>query len=159
MAREIATARNMYVVSALLCDQIFSKILDRPLVKLALNLIPGRLVRTGLGRAVAQSRSVKKLMWGLLSQAADDHTLAHIAGFAAMAKVIGSDAGVRVSGEVMRIMGHDAFDPRWPVEKAYRDAKLTQIYEGTNQANAITQFKSMAGTWSQLAGVNTDEGR
>jgi len=44
-------------------------------------------------------------------------------------------------------MGPDAADPKWPVEKCWRDAKLTQIYEGTNQANTITLFKDMARRW------------
>jgi alkylation response protein AidB-like acyl-CoA dehydrogenase len=37
----------------------------------------------------------------------------------------------------MEILGEDASDPRWGVEKCMRDAKLGQIFEGTNQINRL----------------------
>ncbi len=35
------------------------------------------------------------------------------------------------------ILGEDANDPTWGVEKCMRDAKLAQIFEGTNQNNRL----------------------
>ena len=37
----------------------------------------------------------------------------------------------------MEILGEDATDPQWGVEKCMRDAKLGQIFEGTNQINRL----------------------
>ena len=38
---------------------------------------------------------------------------------------------------VPEVLGEDANDPRWGIEKAMRDAKLGQIFEGTNQINRL----------------------
>jgi alkylation response protein AidB-like acyl-CoA dehydrogenase len=80
-----------------------------------------------------------------VDQFLNDDRLSHTSALATAAKIIGSETGVNVAGRVVDIMGSDALDPRWPVEKVFRDAKLTQIYEGTNGANAITCFKNMIG--------------
>lgn len=158
MARDVVMARQAYMQAAVMYDQILVNILGQPFVKVALNLIPKTFVRSKIGRRTVQSKFVKEKMWTMLLDALDEQKLAHVASLATIAKIVGSDTGVRVAGEVMRIMGHDAFDPRWPVEKCYRDAKLTQIYEGTNQANAITQFKGMASSWTD-SNNGTAEGR
>ena len=147
LARDIYFARLAYMSSAIVVDHVFLKLLDRPLIRVAMNLIPGAFIRSSIGKKLLKGRYVTELMWQVLGEAAAADELAHIAALAGAAKILGSDTGVKVSGLAMRIMGHDAFDPRWPVEKCYRDAKLTQIYEGTNQANAMTQFKGMASSW------------
>jgi alkylation response protein AidB-like acyl-CoA dehydrogenase len=150
ISSEIAAARGLYVASCLACDEMLYHLLNRPLPKTALALMPKKI----LGRKPAQkffgsTRAKKAAAW-VLGQVMTDDRLAHISRLATAAKCIGSETGVRVSGEVARIMGVDAMDPRWPVEKAYRDAKLTMIYEGTNQANRITHFKDLARTWRRF---------
>lgn len=40
-------------------------------------------------------------------------------------------------------MGTDGPIQEYGVEKFYRDAKLTQIYEGTNQINRISSYKNL----------------
>lgn len=145
MSREIVTARQAYVASSLACDRIFMAILGNPLIKLVLNLTPGALLRSKVGRLVIKSRAFRTITAAILDRNAPMDRLCHISALATTAKIIGSDAGVRVSGRAMEIMGPDCLDPRWPVEKAYRDARLTRIYEGTNGANAITHFKNMIG--------------
>ena len=63
--------------------------------------------------------------------------LQRLVAHASIAKFGCSDAAVRVSMHAMEILGEDANDPRWGVEKAMRDAKLGQIFEGTNQINRL----------------------
>ncbi len=147
MAQEVELARQAYVNAALAYDMLVETIMKHPVTRLAMNLLPASLIRSGVGRSLLGSPSARRLTEGVLNKAFPDDRLAMASALATLAKVAGSDAAVRVTGEAMRIMGHDAADPRWPVEKCFRDAKLTQIYEGTNQANTITFFKDMAGTW------------
>jgi len=58
---------------------------------------------------------------------------------AAMAKVFASDVAIKVTVDAMQIFGGVGYMRDYPVEKMMRDAKITQIYEGTNQVlrNAI----------------------
>ncbi len=51
----------------------------------------------------------------------------------AMAKVFASDVAMRVTTNAVQIFGGSGYMRDYPVEKMMRDAKITQIYEGTNQ--------------------------
>ena len=51
----------------------------------------------------------------------------------AMAKVFASDVAMKVTTDAVQIMGGYGYMKEYPVEKMMRDAKITQIYEGTNQ--------------------------
>jgi butyryl-CoA dehydrogenase len=50
-----------------------------------------------------------------------------------MAKVMASDTAMKVTIDAVQIMGGYGYMREYPVEKMMRDAKITQIYEGTNQ--------------------------
>jgi alkylation response protein AidB-like acyl-CoA dehydrogenase len=52
---------------------------------------------------------------------------------AAMAKVFASDVAMRVTTDAVQVFGGVGYMHDYPVEKMMRDAKITQIYEGTNQ--------------------------
>ncbi len=51
----------------------------------------------------------------------------------AMAKVFASDVAMKVSTDAVQIFGGYGYMREYPVEKMMRDAKILQIYEGTNQ--------------------------
>jgi len=51
----------------------------------------------------------------------------------AMSKVFPSDVAMKVTTDAIQIMGGYGYMKDYPVEKYFRDAKITQIYEGTNQ--------------------------
>lgn len=51
----------------------------------------------------------------------------------AMAKVMASDTAMKVTIDAVQVMGGYGYMKEYPVEKMMRDAKITQIYEGTNQ--------------------------
>ena len=55
------------------------------------------------------------------------------AGHSAMAKLFASDVAMRVTTDAVQIMGGYGYMKEYPAEKYMRDAKITQIYEGTNQ--------------------------
>jgi len=50
-----------------------------------------------------------------------------------MCKVFPSDVAMRVTTDAIQIMGGYGYMKDYPAEKYFRDAKITQIYEGTNQ--------------------------
>lgn len=52
----------------------------------------------------------------------------------AMAKVFATDMAMKVTTDAVQIMGGAGYMKDYPVEKMMRDAKITQIYEGSNQA-------------------------
>ncbi len=54
-----------------------------------------------------------------------------------IAKFMCSDLAVQTAMHAMEILGEDANDPQWGIEKGLRDAKLAQIFEGTNQINRL----------------------
>jgi len=54
-------------------------------------------------------------------------------GESAMAKVFASDVAMKVTTDAIQIFGGVGYMRDYPVEKMFRDAKITQIYEGTNQ--------------------------
>jgi len=56
-----------------------------------------------------------------------------VAGSSAMAKLFASDMAMKVTTDAVQIMGGYGYMKEYPVEKYMRDAKITQIYEGTNQ--------------------------
>lgn len=51
----------------------------------------------------------------------------------AIAKVFASDTAMRVTTDAMQVFGGVGYMRDYPIEKMFRDAKITQIYEGTNQ--------------------------
>jgi acyl-CoA dehydrogenase len=51
----------------------------------------------------------------------------------AMAKVVATDVAMKVTTEAVQIFGGYGYMKEYPVEKMMRDAKLLQIYEGTNE--------------------------
>jgi alkylation response protein AidB-like acyl-CoA dehydrogenase len=52
---------------------------------------------------------------------------------ASIAKLAGSDAAVRVTTDAVQVFGGNGYTRDYPVERLFRDAKVTQIFEGTNQ--------------------------
>jgi alkylation response protein AidB-like acyl-CoA dehydrogenase len=56
-----------------------------------------------------------------------------VSKISAMCKVFASDVAMRVTTDAVQVFGGYGYMKEYPVEKMMRDAKITQIYEGTNQ--------------------------
>jgi alkylation response protein AidB-like acyl-CoA dehydrogenase len=56
---------------------------------------------------------------------------------AAMAKLFASDTAMRVTTDAVQVLGGYGYLQDYPVERMMRDAKITQIYEGTNQIQRV----------------------
>jgi len=81
---------------------------------------------------VAQTEAARLLTY----QAAryiDDEKRRQIPKFCAMAKFMATDAAMKVTTDAVQVMGGYGYMKEFPVERMMRDAKLTQIYTGTNQ--------------------------
>lgn len=55
----------------------------------------------------------------------------------AMAKLFASDTAMRVTTDALQLLGGYGYTMDFPLERMFRDAKITQIYEGTNQIQRI----------------------
>ncbi|KJS15520.1 MAG: hypothetical protein VR69_13255 [Peptococcaceae bacterium BRH_c4b] len=56
---------------------------------------------------------------------------------AAMAKVFASEAAMWVTTKAVRIFGGYGYTREYPVERMMRDAKITEIYEGTSEVQRM----------------------
>ncbi len=71
--------------------------------------------------------------------------------FGAAAKCFASDTAMQVTTDAVQVLGGYGYTRDYPVERMMRDAKITQIYEGTNQVQRIVAARQLlAGVQSQL---------
>ena len=63
----------------------------------------------------------------------------------AMAKCFASDVAMDVTVNAVQLLGGYGYTKEFPVERFMRDAKITQIYEGTNQVQRIVMAKRLLG--------------
>jgi alkylation response protein AidB-like acyl-CoA dehydrogenase len=73
-------------------------------------------------------------------EGADDITT-----WAAMAKLRCGDVAMSVTTDAVQLLGGFGYSTEYPVERMMRDAKITQIYEGTQQIQRIVIARSMVG--------------
>jgi acyl-CoA dehydrogenase len=66
-------------------------------------------------------------------------------GWASLAKIVGTDMGVKNSQMALEMMGQAGLRHDRGAEKILRDSKLLQIYEGSNQLNRINLFANLIG--------------
>jgi alkylation response protein AidB-like acyl-CoA dehydrogenase len=85
-----------------------------------------------LADMATQIEAARALIYSLAARvdAGDTKDIGHLS---AMAKVFASDTAMKVTTDAVQIFGGYGYMTDYPVEKMMRDAKITQIYEGTNQ--------------------------
>ncbi len=66
-----------------------------------------------------------------------DQHVQPIAHYSAMSKYFASDVAMRVTTDAVQVMGGPGYMRQYPAERMMRDAKVTQIYEGTNQIQRL----------------------
>jgi alkylation response protein AidB-like acyl-CoA dehydrogenase len=88
-------------------------------------------VQLAIADMLAETQAARAMVW-----AAARRTQA-IQREASAAKVVCTDTALRVCGRAMDLLGNHALTHGARVEKAWRDARLTQIFEGTNQINRL----------------------
>ncbi|MSW47242.1 MAG: acyl-CoA dehydrogenase [Actinobacteria bacterium] len=63
--------------------------------------------------------------------------------FSAASKCLASDTAMKVTTDAVQILGGYGYVSDYPVERMMRDAKLTQIYEGTNQIQRVVMARNL----------------
>lgn len=63
--------------------------------------------------------------------------------FSAASKCFASDVAMKVTQDAIQVLGGYGYVSDYPVERMMRDAKLTQIYEGTNQIQRIVMARNL----------------
>ncbi len=63
--------------------------------------------------------------------------------FGAAAKAFASDTAMQVTTDAVQLLGGYGFTSDYPLERMMRDAKITQIYEGTNQVQRVVMAKQL----------------
>jgi alkylation response protein AidB-like acyl-CoA dehydrogenase len=67
----------------------------------------------------------------------DDDPTGELTKFGAMAKCFASDAAMAITVDAVQLLGGYGYTKDFPMERFMRDAKVTQIYEGTNQVQRV----------------------
>jgi butyryl-CoA dehydrogenase len=62
---------------------------------------------------------------------------------ASMAKLFASETAMRVTTDAIQVHGGYGYMKDYPVERFFRDAKITQIYEGTSQIQRLVVARSL----------------
>ncbi|HLG60749.1 MAG TPA: acyl-CoA dehydrogenase [Ktedonosporobacter sp.] len=63
--------------------------------------------------------------------------------YSAMAKMFASDAAMAVTNDTIQVLGGYGYMKEYPAERMMRDAKITQIYEGTNQIQRLVIARAL----------------
>jgi alkylation response protein AidB-like acyl-CoA dehydrogenase len=63
--------------------------------------------------------------------------------FGAAAKCFASDVAMQITTDAVQVLGGNGYVKDYPVERMMRDAKITQIYEGTNQVQRVVAARAL----------------
>ncbi len=101
--------------------------------------------RVQFGKPISSFQAIQHMMADMATQVEAARALVYMAAknidsgakdiskISAMSKVFASDVAMKVTTDAVQILGGYGYMRDYPVEKMMRDAKITQIYEGTNQ--------------------------
>jgi alkylation response protein AidB-like acyl-CoA dehydrogenase len=105
--------------------------------------------RRQFGRAVAEFQGVQFMLADMAMRTEAARQMVYVAAgkaergepdltfVSASAKVLASDTAMAVTTDAVQLFGGYGYTQDFPVERMMRDAKITQIYEGTNQINRM----------------------
>ena len=111
--------------------------------------------RKQFGRAIAEFQGLQFMLadMGMKLEAARQLTYAAAAKsergdadltyFGAAAKCFASDVAMEITTDAVQLLGGYGYTRDYPVERMMRDAKITQIYEGTNQVQRIVMARQL----------------
>lgn len=112
--------------------------------------------RQTFGKAIAEHQMIQAILAdsGMLIEASRGLVYRSAALFdqgkrntkiASMAKCFASDAAMKITTDAVQVLGGYGYTKDFPVERMFRDAKLTQIFEGTNQIQRIVIAREILG--------------
>ena len=101
-------------------------------------------LRFMLADMAMRTEAARTLVYRACSLVDDDPT-GELGSVGAMAKCFASDTAMSVTTDAVQLLGGYGYTKDFPVERFMRDAKITQIYEGTNQIQRVVIAKKMLG--------------
>ncbi len=84
-----------------------------------------------------RTEAARALVYSALERVEAGDPYQDVTAVSAMAKCFASDTAMAVTTDAVQLLGGNGYTTAHPVERFMRDAKLTQIYEGTNQVQRI----------------------
>src|SRR5450755_3984203 len=105
--------------------------------------------RKQFGKAIAEFQAIQFMIADMEAQTAAARAVVYHASqliddkspevghFAAIAKLLAADTAMKVTTDAVQILGGYGYVNEYPVERMMRDAKITQIYEGTSQIQRV----------------------
>jgi alkylation response protein AidB-like acyl-CoA dehydrogenase len=111
--------------------------------------------RRQFGKAIAEFQGLQFMLadMGMKLEAARQLTYvaagksergdADLTYFGATAKCFASDAAMEITTDAVQLLGGYGYTKDFPAERMMRDAKITQIYEGTNQVQRIVMARQL----------------
>ena len=88
--------------------------------------------------------AARELLYKACSMADKPERPADLGKWTSMAKLFASDNAMKVTVEAIQVLGGYGYVNEYPVERMMRDAKITQIYEGTNEIQRVVIARSMS---------------
>ena len=88
--------------------------------------------------------AARELLYKACALADKPERPADLGKWTSMAKLFASDNAMKVTLEAIQVLGGYGYVNEYPVERMMRDAKITQIYEGTNEIQRVVIARAMA---------------
>lgn len=157
MHEAIHLSRQAYLDAATEFDEVsLGKMFSKSYVKL-FGRMPSAVRTNPVSHKQLNSDTSRRLLMQLMKREVGDEVLTQTLGMSSMAKAHGGDTAMWVTGLALEIAGLDCGPLRAELEKCLRDAKLCQIYEGTNQLNRLEAFEGLvAGSSMHVLGDAAD---
>ncbi|MGD0275035.1 MAG: acyl-CoA dehydrogenase family protein [Syntrophales bacterium] len=141
MLKDIMIIRAKCFDFAIALDRLHVfRILENVPAKVAMKLMPKSLLMSESLLSLVRKPWLSKTISNFKHSMVSDETMEYFAGQGSAVKVAGTDLAMNVSSRVLDIVGIEGMAYRYGMEKIFRDAKVSQIYEGTNQANKIDLY-------------------
>lgn len=143
MAEQIHLARQAYMDAAVELDvAALGSATKSPLLK-GLGLVPNGIHRRRRVRRLMTAPATRDALAGFLNRATSNEAITRSLGLSSLAKARGGDVAMGVTNAALEIAGLTDAPVRAELQKLWRDAKLCQIYEGTNQLNRIEVYRAL----------------
>jgi alkylation response protein AidB-like acyl-CoA dehydrogenase len=89
--------------------------------------------------------AARELLYKACAMADKPERPADLGKWTSMAKLFASDNAMKATVEAIQVLGGYGYVNEYPLERMMRDAKITQIYEGTNEIQRVVIARAMAG--------------
>jgi len=104
-------------------------------------IISFQMIQSMLADMATKVEAARHLVYAA-AKAVDDGA-PNVSKLSAMCKLFATDAAMEVTTDAVQIFGGYGYMRDYPIEKYMRDAKITQIYEGTNQVQRMVVTRSL----------------